>query len=276
MTWPPRQPQRSELAEDEVVFWDAIVGRGRLRSKERLELLAQISELAEGPEKALYTGEINSWDGKHRPDSIYLDPEKRAVPYGQLLHSPEIAFHIASLGAHIRLRADHRDTYSHADREWVNQVFYVDLGISYCQRTHVADALAVGVRLEAIEALHEGREWDLSPDERLLTEFIRRVERRTMNLETWAAMETRLGESGAVDYAMEICIYWLIATLTRAFNFYPEYSRQQVDKYVQSFKDGAPVPDYRVNQPDSWLDEWSAKRYLRDKHVGGQVTTRTV
>lgn len=263
MPWPPNQPAREEMDDQDKYFWDAIVARGRMASEATRQTLAMVYERAVGPEKALFDGDlVAGWDGVER-DSPYLDPAEHAIPYGQLLHSPELAWHIANLGALTRLRSERDDTFSHSDREWVSQVLYVETGITYFQRIHVGDGLGVGIRPEAIDALHEGREWDLTEDERLLTAFIRAVLNRTMTVELWDAMEVRIGTCGAVDYSILICVHMLVSTLTRALNFYPEYGRKGVDRVVQAYKDGVlEVPAYGPNQPDKWVEQWGVRSLL--------------
>jgi len=263
MTWPPIQPAREDLPEDERFFWDAIVARGRGASVADRQTLAMIYDQAAGPERALYTGDVLAeWDGVER-DSSYMHPEKHAIPYGQLLHSPELAWHVANIGALTRLRSERDDSYSQADREWVSQVIYTETGISYFQRIHLGDALGAGVRREAIQALYEGREWDLTDDERLLTAFIRSVLERTMTATLWERMEERLGTVGTVDYAILICGHMLVSTLTRALNFYPNYTRKSIDQLLDAFTSGeAEIPDHGPNQPDDWADEWGVKKLL--------------
>jgi hypothetical protein len=248
------------MSAEDVFFWDAVVDRARSTPEEARESLAQRIEQAVGPDKALYVGDlIAGWDGTHRQSA---DPDHHAMPYGQLLHSPEMAWHIANLGALARLRTSYPD----ALREWKSQVFYVDLGISYHQVRHIPDGLSVGVRAEAIEALQEGREWDLTEEEQLLTDFIRRVLNRTMTAETWNAMQERLGETGVVEYAISICVQWLVSTLTRALNFYPEVERKQLDKMFEEYKTGRkPLPDWKARQPDTWMSEWGARGLVRNQ-----------
>lgn len=240
-----------------------------MASEQTLRMLAMVYDRAEGPERALFTGDLAAgWDGVER-DSPYLDPAKRAIPYGQLLHCPEFAWHIANLGALAREPSTF-DTISRADRQWVSQVIYTETGISYIQRVHVPEALAAGVRPDAIDALHEGREWDLTERERLLTAFIRAVLNEKMTAELWLKMEEQLGEAATVHYAIRICVHMLVSMLTRALNFYPEYTRQSVDRWVQAFKDGTvEAPQYAPIQPvDEWLETWGARNLLKDARDG--------
>lgn len=67
-------------------------------------------------------------------------------------------------------RGNYEGTYSHADREFVDQIMMHDLGTYAFRRLHTNDALSAGVRLEAIEAIRAGRE-----DEVLTEDVIRRL-----------------------------------------------------------------------------------------------------
>jgi hypothetical protein len=112
-------------------------------------------------------------------------------------------------------------------------------------RGHIPDALARGVRLEAIQALRAGDEGALDEDERLLTRFVREVERGTVTDASWAEMEARLGERGTVEYAA--FIVFLIATIRfqQALGL-SEPTDEEVDTMIREFADGTrPVPPPR-------------------------------
>ena len=112
------------------------------------------------------------------------------------------------LGASVRVRnsafsqlaVTGGDGYSHADREFVDEVISADWGYDVVLPLHIPDALASGVRLEAIEALRSGRDDLLTDDERFLATFIRQVESRTLTDESWERMVKRIGLRGAVEY----------------------------------------------------------------------------
>src|SRR4051794_7973628 len=102
--------------------------------------------------------------------------EPQLGPYfGALLNSPPLAAVLARFGTIVRTRGDDPRSYSHADRELVDQVLAADWKTNVVQLLHVPDGLAAGVRLEAMEALRDGREERLNDDERLLVGHVRRV-----------------------------------------------------------------------------------------------------
>src|SRR5206468_4930893 len=73
-------------------------------------------------------------------------------PYhATLLHSPPFAAALNALGRVVRTGGEREGTYSHADRELVDQVLSALWGTDVLQAVHIPDGLSVGVRLEAIE-----------------------------------------------------------------------------------------------------------------------------
>jgi hypothetical protein len=66
------------------------------------------------------------------------------------------------------------------------------------------DAIAVGVRPEAIKALRAQREEELTAREQALTAYIRLVVQGAVTDEAYANMETLLGPRGAVEYTIFI------------------------------------------------------------------------
>jgi hypothetical protein len=166
--------------------------------------------------------------------------------YGRLLWSPVLSNLLSELGRTVRSLGDRKDSYTHADREFVDQVLAVDLQTNVVQKRHVPDALATGVRLEAIEALREGREEDLTTGERELADFIRCVIGGKMSAKSWNSIESRMGERGAVDYTIFILYLQLTMRLHQAVGA-PEFPEAELVKMLAEFKAGArPIPDFRI------------------------------
>jgi hypothetical protein len=149
------------------------------------------------------------------------------------------------MGTFVRTAGEHPGSYSHADREFVDQVLSVDWKTNVVQATHVPDAVATGVRLEAIEALRSGHEEDLTEDERLLAQFIRQTVSGTVDDDTFRAMHKRLGPRGIVDYAGFILwLQWIIRMMQMIQVDDP--SEEDIDALVRGLRDGSvPVPDFR-------------------------------
>jgi hypothetical protein len=133
--------------------------------------------------------------------------------------------------------------YSHRDREFVDQVLYAEWGLNAFKVLHTEDALSAGVRPEAIAALVEGRDDDLTDDERLLATYIRQVVSGTVTDETYAAIEARLGQRGLVEYTIFITLLQLIFRLHQAFGC-PEDTDEAVQRVLNGFRDGTvQLPD---------------------------------
>jgi hypothetical protein len=214
MTRPPQQPTRDAIPPDERDDYDRVVARHQRARSDR-------------PEE--------------------LRSESDAGPYfGSLLNSPPLAAALAHLGSLVRMRGENERTYSHADRELVDQVLCADWRTACVQRTHIPDALAVGVRIEAIDALRQGREEELTDDERELVAYIRDVVNGTVTDESYAAMERRFGTRGAAEYTIFIGFLQMTIRLHQAFGV-PEPSDDAIDEMLRGFREGTrALDDYRA------------------------------
>lgn len=192
-----------------------------------------------GEERRAYDEVI---DRERRRGGVDSDGKINAY-YGSLLQSPEMCFHIASLGRLVRLAGDRDDSYTHGDREWVDQVLCWDWRTNVVMRGHLEDALVQGVRAEAIKALRTGREEDLTDEERQLTEYIRQVISGTVTDDAYAGIEARMGKRGAVDYTIFIMFLTLtmrlIEAMTGAVGPTDEEIIQELDEYIDGTR---PLP----------------------------------
>ncbi len=165
MPWPPRQPTRSEIEEQELEAYDLVIKRSR--------------------------------------DHLKLpDPENDAGFRGRLLLSPSFAALQSEMGRVARSLGDRGDSYSHAQREFADILLCKDLKTNVVGAKHFVDAVASGVRIEAIRAIRAGREEELDEEERQLADFIRKVSAGQMDRGSWEAMEARMGERGTLEYAV--------------------------------------------------------------------------
>jgi hypothetical protein len=200
MPRPPEPPTRSEVDLHEAEDYDNIIGR---------------------------------FAARRTPDGE-IDPG----PYfSVLLNSPVLAAPLVSLSRRVRTRGESADSYSHADREFVDHVLMTDWDANAFRSIHVADALEAGVRLEAIEALMDGREEDLTEDETLLATFIRQVVSGTVSDECYELMEQRMGKRGVVDYTIFIAVLQLTIRLAQAFGIAAP-TTAEVRELVREFRDG--------------------------------------
>jgi hypothetical protein len=165
--------------------------------------------------------------------------------WGALLNSPRMAAALSELGKQARAAGEEEGSYSHSDREFVDQVLWAEWKTNVVQAVHLPDALGTGVRLEAVEALRDGRDEDLTEDERLLATYIRQVVSGTLSEETFAAMVDRLGARGVTEYTIFILLLQLIIRMMQAIG-HSEPSDAEIGAMIQGFKDGTiPMPNWR-------------------------------
>jgi hypothetical protein len=139
--------------------------------------------------------------------AFYLSTPEEFEPrgyYGALLNSPPLAWAQSRASMVGRETGESATGYSHADREWIDQVVSEHWDFYGVLATNTLDGVAVGIRLEAIEALWQDREDDLTDDERLLTTYIRQVVDGGVTDEIYERMEERMGTRGLVEYTVFI------------------------------------------------------------------------
>jgi alkylhydroperoxidase family enzyme len=203
---PPAQPPRQNIAADELAAYDHILERtDRLRMP-------------------------GAGDGL-------------AGPYwGALLNAPSLAYGLAEMGRLVRT-GELRGSYSHAQRELVDVVMSADFGYNAILALHIPDALAVGVRIEAIDAIRANRNDELTDEERAIATYTRAVIGGHCDDALFQIMAGRLGLRGAVEFT--VFITFLIGTmrLWQALGI-PEPSSESIDKMLDGYRDGAtPLPD---------------------------------
>lgn len=206
MARPPEQPKRSEVPSEELEAFDTVIARMR-----------RMAGMGDGP----------------------VDDDFKAGTYfGALLNSPSMCQIVAQMGTFVRTAGNREGTYSHADREFVDQILSKDWKTNVVQGVHVADALGVGVRLEAIEAIRFGHEEDLNDDEQLLAKWIRQVVSGQVDDETYAAMEQRLGTRGLVEYTgFVLWLQWTMRMMQALGTENP--SDEEIDRIISELRAGS-------------------------------------
>jgi hypothetical protein len=203
---PPKQPKRQDIPEEERADYDAVIERMRGMFG------------AEGP---------------YDPEQFFDVGEY----FGALLNSPPMTAIAARMGTFVRTAGERANTYSHAQREFVDQVLSADWKTNVVQSIHVADAVGAGVRLEAIKALRYGHEDDLNDEERLLARYIRQAVSGTVDDETWDAMVERLGVRGVVEYTgFVLWLQWIIRMMQALNTSAP--SDEEVDRIIADLEAG--------------------------------------
>lgn len=209
MPRPPRLPARDQIADSELPDYDAGLDRARRMRADR--------------------------------------PGEDIPPYfAALLNAPPVAAGLMELGRIVRTRGEQPDSYSHHDRELVDQVLAALWGTNVVQRTHVPDAIAVGVRPEAIAALHEGRDEDLTDDEREIADYVRAVAQGSVDDEAYARLVTRMGTRGAVDFTFFVGFLMATIRLHQALGM-EDPPDAEIARLLDELASGrTPAPDYRV------------------------------
>lgn len=163
-------------------------------------------------------------------------PRNSDVYFGALLNGPRMAATIARLGRFMR-EGQVRGTYSDADREWVDMVISIEFDYRAIMALHLPDAIACGVRREAIEALWEGREEALTADERFLADFIRGVVHGRMTDAQFDAMVTRSGTETTIEYLAFIAFLMMTFRMWMALGV-PDASTAEIDAILRSYREG--------------------------------------
>ncbi|MCR5879549.1 hypothetical protein [Phenylobacterium sp. J367] len=167
--------------------------------------------------------------------------------FGALLASPPLGAMASEIGAFFRNAGNRPHTYTHAQRELVDQVFAADWKTNVVAHLHIQDAISAGVPMRTIKALRYGREEDLSADETLLVRYIRQVVSGTVDDATYAAVEALVGsERGIVEYTGFILWLQWIMRMMQALDT-GTHSDEAIDKLIADIESGAHrCPDYRI------------------------------
>jgi hypothetical protein len=162
--------------------------------------------------------------------------------FGAVLNSPPLGAALVRLGTQVR-RGQLRGTYSDAERELMDIALAVDLGSRAILAVHIPDALAVGVRPEAIDALISGNEELLTDDERALVVAAREFVAGTVSDESFAALTTRFGDRGAVEFNVLLGFLLMTIRLWQALGV-PEPTEEEIAELFEGLRSGAiPLPD---------------------------------
>jgi len=180
-------------------------------------------------------------------DDDFSSPLPVGTYFGVGQHSPILNNLLSEFGRRARQVGEKPGSYSHADREFVDQVLCAEMKFDAFQHAHLPDAVSLGIRVEAIEALRSGRDEDLTEDELLLATFVRGVFYGNLTDATWAAMEKRLGTRGVVDYTMFCAFLPLVIRLYQAFQI-DGPDAAWVERTIAEMKAGTyEFPDWRKN-----------------------------
>lgn len=174
-----------------------------------------------------------------------IDGEPYAVAYFRALaNTPVLGEALARLGQ-VTMEVPGRDgTLSAADHEFADAVIAFDSGYTWLMAGHGPLAIKAGVRPEALEALRDGREDDLTDDERRQAEFTRAVRGGKVTAAIWDRMAKRLGsERGAIEYAFFILLVNFNHLMASAMGV-PDMTPEERDAMFAGFRGDEPKISY--------------------------------
>lgn len=185
------------------------------------------------------------------PEMLRAFPGTQIQPYFQaLLNSPLIAGGMSDLGVVYRTRGEYADGMSHGDREWIDMVMSEELGCNWVLYVHAPDAVANGVRVEAILAILTGAEHELTDEEKRKADFIRAVARGSMTAPLYKSVEAMLGGKRAcVEFTAFAGHLLKTLRLNQAFGV-EDVSREQLIEFVEAIAAGkVALPDPKARVP---------------------------
>ena len=214
MTWTPPLPDRSAIPEDELVAYDSVVAR---------------------QEAYDYTDFVKTF---LHEDVLRAFPGTRTQPYfAAMLNSPRVAQGMSDLGAVYRTRGDTPAGMTHADREWVDMVVCDETECLWVLYVHAPDAVASGMRPEAVLAIARQTEQDLTASEKRKADFIRAVVRGTMTEELYKSVEDEVGVRAAVEITAFSGHLLKTMRLMQAWGI-EDITREQLIEFCQAIADG--------------------------------------
>lgn len=165
--------------------------------------------------------------------------EPYAVAYFRALaNTPVLGEALARLGQVTMEVPGQEGTLSAADHEFADAVIAFDSGYTWLMAGHGPLAIKAGVRPEALEALRDGSEDDLTGDERQLVEFTRAVRDGKVTAEIWDRMVERLGsERGAIEYSFFILLVNFNHLMASAMGV-PDMTQEERDAMFAGFRGG--------------------------------------
>lgn len=206
--------------------------------------MREFARLPRRPERdAIAADELEDFDrvAARTASMQYQDYGSPARYFEAIMNSPPLAAAVVRLGTLVRQGAL-RGSYSDAERELVDVVLGTYLGYNGIFTVHLPDALAVGVRREAIDAIRAGREHELTDDERQIATYSREVVAGTVTDHSYAAMVERLGARGAMEFTLFVGFLLMTIRMWQAFGV-PDPEDGEIDALLRRLADGVdPLP----------------------------------
>jgi hypothetical protein len=160
-------------------------------------------------------------------------------------------------------RAGKPGWYAPADHEMVDLVLGFDSGYWVFHAGHTANAIASGVRIEAMRALRNGTEEQLTQQEALQVAFIRAVRDGEMTDELWGRMLERVGTlEGTIAFAYQVAMLSSIQQMMSVFGV-PAMRPQDWDRLIDGYERGSVDP---ADSTQDWV--WDTIKELEATRAG--------
>ena len=138
------------------------------------------------------------------------------VPFSLVLNSPEVASRVAHLGTYIRFESSLPKLVT----ELATLTVAREHDCRHEWAMHTGFAREAGVSEAALEAVGRGQGLDV--EEALTVRFARELLRqKAVSAETFAAVQERFGDQGAIDLTATVGYYSLMACLLNALEVIP-------------------------------------------------------
>ncbi len=172
-----------------------------------------------------------------------VDGKGYSVVYWEgFTHAPDLFCALWAVGRAIQKHQGAPGGYRLVDHEMIDMVLGFDSGYLAFHGGHTANAISAGVRIEALEAMADGREEDLTDDERHQVEFIRAVRDLKMTDDIWNRMVERLGSvRAAIEFAYFVCYLRFHQQMMWVLGM-PSLSLDDWRRLLQEYKDGSRDP----------------------------------
>lgn len=163
-------------------------------------------------------------------------------------------------------RAGKPGWYEPADHEMVDMVLGFDSGYWVFHAGHTANAIACGLRIEAMRALRNGTEEQLTAEEALVVAFIRAVRDGQMTDELWTRMLARIGTlEGTIALAYQVAMLSSIQQMMSVFGV-PAMRPGDWDRLIAGYESGDVDP---TDSTQDWV--WDTIKELKVTRGSGGV-----
>lgn len=211
--------------------------------------MREFARLRELPAReSVAAAELEDYDAVlARTRARYSEYDLPRAYFGAIANAPVLAAALVRLGRLVR-EGQLRGAYSDADRELVDLVLSKDFGFNAILTVHAPDALAVGVRPEAMAAIWQGREELLSAEEAQIAEYARAVVAGEVSDEMHGRLVERMGDRGALEFTIFVGFLLMTFRLWQAVGV-PDPTDEEIGRLIDDLLCGRvelPEADARI------------------------------